>query len=192
MVKKVNGFYITKNTKHKFLVKFRPFSSVKIRNPENIIFHVRPNDLNSEKTASLISNPLLDLANYLENETNSIHDSLIVPWNDNLNNNVNEVNGSLINMCQQWNTEMINHTDTIDPSKHLNESHFHLNRYGTMEFAINFKKLLYNLDWFDVTNTEVLDHYEANNPVDWLWLNIQMKTFKTFKIFKSSSYDCLE
>ena len=31
VVKKVNGFYLTKNIKHKFLVKFRPFSSPKTR-----------------------------------------------------------------------------------------------------------------------------------------------------------------
>ena len=30
-VKKVNGFYLTKNIKHKFLVKVRPFSSAKTR-----------------------------------------------------------------------------------------------------------------------------------------------------------------
>ena len=31
MVKKVNGFYLTRNIKHKFLVKVRPFSSAKTR-----------------------------------------------------------------------------------------------------------------------------------------------------------------
>ena len=43
-------------------------------------------------------------------------------------------------MCQQQNIKIINHTDTINPSKHLNESLFHLNRYGGIEFADNFKK----------------------------------------------------
>ena len=68
MVKKVNGFYLTRNIKHKFLVKVRPFSSAKTRcmydhakptirelNPEHIILHVGTNDLNTEKTASQIS-----------------------------------------------------------------------------------------------------------------------------------------
>ena len=67
-------------------------------------------------------------------------------------------------MCQQWNIKIINHTDTIDPSKHLNESLFHLNRYGTIEFAKNSKKILCNLDWRDVGNSEGLDHYEVNIP----------------------------
>ena len=176
MVKKVNGFYLTRNIKHKFLVKVRPFSSAKTRcmydhakptitelNPEHIILHVGTNDLNTEKTASQVSKSILDLVNSLKNETNTIHASLIVPWNDHLNNKVNEVNSRLINMCQQQNIKIINHTDTIDPSKHLNESLFHLNRYGAIEFANNFK-FLCNLDWRDVGNSEGLDHYEANIP----------------------------
>ena len=115
-------------------------------NPEHIILHVGTNDLNSEKTASQISKSILDLANSLKHETNTIHVSLIVPRNDHLNNKVNEVNSRLINMCQQRNIKIINHTDTIDPSKHLNESLFHLNRYGAIEFTNNFKKFLCNLD----------------------------------------------
>ena len=131
MVKKVNGFYLTKDIKHKFLVKVRSFSSAKTRcmydhakptirevNPEHIILHVGTNDLNSEKTASQISNSIIDLANSLKNETNNIHVSLIVPWNDNLNNKVNEVNNRLINMCEQRNIKIINHSDTIDRSRH--------------------------------------------------------------------------
>ena len=159
MVKKVNGFYLTKDIKHKFLVKVRSFSSAKTRcmydhakptirevNPEHIILHVGTNDLNSEKTASQTSNSIIDLANSLKNETNNIHVSLIVPRNDNLNNKVKEVNNRLINMCEQRNIKIINHSDTIDRSRHLNESHLHLNRYGTVEFAKNFKNFLCKLD----------------------------------------------
>ena len=56
MVKKVNGFYLTRNIKHKFVVKVRPFGSAKTRcmydhakptvgelNPEHIILHVGTN-----------------------------------------------------------------------------------------------------------------------------------------------------
>ena len=159
MVKKVTGFYLTKDIKHKFLAKVRSFSSAKTRcmydhakptirevNPEHIILHVGTNDLNSEETASQISNSIIDLANSLKNETNNIHVSLIVPRNDNLNNKVNEVNNRLINMCEQRNIKIINHSDTIDRSRHLNESHLHLNRYGTVEFAKNSQNFLCKLD----------------------------------------------
>ena len=108
-------------------------------NPDHIILHVGINDLNTEKTACQISNSILDLANSVKNETNTIHVSLTVPRNDHLNNKVNEVNSRLINVCQQGNIKIINHTDTVDPSKHLNESLFPLNRYRAIEFANNFK-----------------------------------------------------
>ena len=68
----------------------------------------------------------------------------------------------MINTCHQRNIKIINHTDTIDPPKHLNESLFHLNIYGAIEFANNFKKKLRNLDWRNAGNSEGLDHYEAN------------------------------
>ena len=101
MVKEDNGFYLTKNIKHKFLVTVKPFISAKTRcmydhakptirelNPEHIILHVGTNDVNSEKTASQISKSILDLENSLKNETNTIHVSLIVLRNDHLNNKV--------------------------------------------------------------------------------------------------------
>ena len=101
MVKKVNGFYPTKNIKHKYLTKVRQFSSVKascvhdqakpmIReiNLEHIISHVGTNDLKPEKNTSQTANSIIELLNFLKNEINSIHVLLIVPRNNNLNNKV--------------------------------------------------------------------------------------------------------
>ena len=139
--------------------------TVRELNPDHIILYVGTNDLNTEKTASQISKSISDLANSLKNETNTIQVSLIVLQNDNFNNKVNEVNSHLMNMCQQRNIKIINHTDLIDPSKHLNESLFHLNRYGAIEFGNNFKKNLCNLDLCHVGHSEGLDHYEANITV---------------------------
>ena len=122
MVKKINGFYLTKDIKHKYLVKMRLFSSAKtismhdhtkltIRaiNPEHIILHGSTNDVKLKKTASQIANSMTELANSLKNETNSMHVSLIVPRNDNLNNKVNELNKHLTNMSQQRNIKVISH-----------------------------------------------------------------------------------
>ena len=156
VVKKLNGLYLTKNIKQKFLVKVRPCSSAKTRsmydhakptimklNPEHIVLHVGTNDLNSKKIKFQFQNSqskwILYLANSLKNETSTIHVLLIVPQNDHLNNYVNDVNIRLINMCQQRNIKIINHTDRIDPSKHVNESLFYWNRYEAIEFADNFK-----------------------------------------------------
>ena len=122
MVKKINGFYLTKDIKHKYLVKMRLFSSAKtismhdhtkltIRaiNPEHIILHGSTNDVKLKKTASQIANSMTELANSLKNETNSMHVSLIVPRNDNLNNKVNELNKHSTNMSQQRNIKVISH-----------------------------------------------------------------------------------
>ena len=159
MVKKVNGFFLTKDIKHKYLVKVRSFNSAKTRcmqdhvkptirdfNPEHIIIHVGTNDLNSEKTASQIANSIVELALSLKSESNKIYISLIVPRYDELNNKVNEVNFRLMNMCQARNIAYINHSDSIDPEQHLNESNIHLNKYGNIEFSKNFADFLYNME----------------------------------------------
>ena len=164
MVKKINGFYLTKDIKHKYLVKMRLFSSAKsismhdhtkptIRaiNPKHIILHGCTNDVKLKKTASQIANSMTELANSLKNETNSMHVSLIVPRNDNLNNKVNELNKHLTNMSQQRNIKVISHNLFIQmlniySAKHLDENSLHLNRYGAIEFAKNFKNFLYKLN----------------------------------------------
>ena len=61
-------------------------------------------------------------------------------------------------MCQQRNIKAINHTNTIDPAKHLNESKFHLNKYGT----IKFDQYNWNFPNF-VRNTFLSDHSENLN-----------------------------
>ena len=134
------------------MVKVRLFSSAKTRfmyghakptireiNAEHVILQVGTNDFNSEKTASQISNAIIELANSLKSETNTINVLLIFLKSDNLNNKVNEFNSCLANMCQQRNTKVISHTNTINPAKHLNESPLFKNKYGTIEFAKNFK-----------------------------------------------------
>ena len=49
-------------------------------------------------------------------------------------------------MCNQREIKVVNHTDTIDPAKNLNESQLHLNRYGNIKFGKNFEKFLCELD----------------------------------------------
>ena len=105
---------------------------------------------------------MIELANSLKSETKSICVSLIVPRNDKLNNKVNEVNSCLTNMCQQQNIKVVTHTNTIDPAKDLNENKLHLNKYGTIEFAKNFKNFLYNLNLRDLDNSEGFDEREAS------------------------------
>ena len=114
IVKKVNGFLLTRNINHKYLVKVRSFVSVKVSfmndhveptlrdfNPEHIIIHVGTNDLNIERTASQIAKSIVDLCQSLKTDTSTTTVFLMVPRYDNFNNKSNEVNGRLINMCKK-------------------------------------------------------------------------------------------
>ena len=159
IVKNVNDYLLTKKLRHKKLIKVRSFSGAKVScmydhvkptirefNPNHIILHVGTNELKSSKTASQISRSVIDLALSLKSETNAVTISLIVPRKDNLNNKAQEVNSRLINMCGERDIAFIDHTDTIDTERHLNESKVHLNKSGTTEFAKNVFEFLLQQD----------------------------------------------
>ena len=159
MVKKVNGVLLTRNINHKFIVKVRSFPGAKVKcmtdyvkptindfDPEHIVIHVGTNDLNSERTASQIAKDIVNLQQSLKTDKNTITISLIVPRNDDLNNKAFEVNSRLVNMCKERNVPYIDHSETILPDRHLNESNLHMNRYGTIEFVKNFSKYLCESD----------------------------------------------
>ena len=99
IIKKVNGYFLTKKLRHKYLVKVRSFSVAKISfmvdhvkpsiredTPDNIILHAGTNDLRSEKTSSQIAKAIIELAMSLKIDENLVIVSSIVPRFDNLNN----------------------------------------------------------------------------------------------------------
>ena len=74
MVKKLNGFLLTRKLNHKCLVKVQPFSSAKVTymhdhvkptvsdfNPDHIILYCWTNDLSSERTVSQIAGSVIEL-----------------------------------------------------------------------------------------------------------------------------------
>ena len=157
MVKKLNGFLLTRKLKHKCLVKVRPFSSAKVRymhdhvkltirdvNPDHIILHCGTNDLNSEQTASQIARSIIKLTHSLKSKGNKISVSLIVPRNDSLNNKAREVKCHLVHMCAERNIPYIDHTDSTQPEIHLTGSKLHFNRYRNIAFANSISKFLSN------------------------------------------------
>ena len=104
ILKKLNGFLLTRKLNNKCLVKVRPFSSAKFRcmhdhmkptvrdfNPDHIILHCGSNDLNSERTASQFARSFTELVLLLKYQDNKISISLTVPRNVNLNNKASEV-----------------------------------------------------------------------------------------------------
>ena len=97
MVKKLNGYLLTKKVRHKFLVKVRSFTDAKVNcmvdrvkrtirddKPDHVILRTGTNDLCSEKTASQIARSITELAMSLKDNHNSVIVSGIVPRNDNL------------------------------------------------------------------------------------------------------------
>ena len=84
MVKKLNGYLLTRKIKHKHLVKVRSFSGAKISfmldhvrptlrdiNPDHIVLHAGTNDLRTENRFSQTAKATTDLATSLENDDNA-------------------------------------------------------------------------------------------------------------------------
>ena len=59
-----------------------------------------------------------------------------------LHNKANEVNRRLVLMCEERNISFLSHDESIDPSKHLNESKLHFNSNGIKIFAENVSRFL--------------------------------------------------
>ena len=159
IVKKLNGYLLTRKIKHKHLVKVRLFSGVKIScmtdhvkptlrdiHPDHIILHAGTNDLRTENTARQIEKATVDLVTSLKNDDNTVTVSGIVPRLDDLNNKALEVNRRLVVMCKERNISFLSHDESIHPSKHLNESKLHLNGNGIKIFAESFSRFLVKLN----------------------------------------------
>ena len=110
-------------------------------NPDAIILHCGTNDLRMEKSAEVIVNEILNLANEMKTENNEIIISGIIARNDSLHEKGTEVNDLLKIKCSE---KSIMYCDNSNISKryHLNASGLHLNTNGTTALANNFLKHL--------------------------------------------------
>ena len=95
MVKKTDGYLLTSSINHIYIVKVRPFLSAKTIdmvnyikptqidfNPDVYLLHVGTNDLSSNKSPEQISLDILNLANTLKLDNNTVIVSSIVPRDD--------------------------------------------------------------------------------------------------------------
>ena len=95
MVKKIDGYLLTSSINHKYIVKVRPFLSGKTIdmvdyikptqrdfNLDVYLLHFGTNYLSSNKSPEQISLEILNLANSLKLENNTLIVSSIVPHND--------------------------------------------------------------------------------------------------------------
>ena len=159
-------------------MKVRSFPGAKVRclydyakptmrdfNPNRIILHVGTNDLNSEKTSSQTANSIIDLRNSLNTDNYDITLSLTAPRADNLNK-ATEVNKRLVNTCNQRQNKFINHSDDIQPERHVNDNKIRLNRYRTIVFAKKVTKFLSDLyRWGNDESSirgKLKSHFEIN------------------------------
>ena len=95
MVKKKDCYLLTSSVNHKYIVKVRPFLSAKTIDmldyikpaqrdfsPDVYLLHVGTNDLSSNKSPEQTSLDILNLANCLKLDNNTVIVSSIVPRDD--------------------------------------------------------------------------------------------------------------
>ena len=158
MVKKNDGYLLTSSVNHKYIVQVRPFLSAKTIdmldyikptkrdfNPDVCLLHVGTNDLSSNKSPEQISMDILNLANSLKLDNNTVIVSSIVPRDDENKKKSDEVNIILKELCNANNVGMISHRN-INPKRHLNRRRLHLNDPGVSLFVRNFRDFLNNFD----------------------------------------------
>ena len=115
--------------------------SIRVNNPDHIIFHVGTNDVSSEKTPQVIAQSIVDLVKTVANDNLQVTVSSIVPRNDQWSKKVYEVNKALLNLCIDVNIPFISHS-AIDAKRNLNNSKLHLNIRGSRKLQENFVKYL--------------------------------------------------
>ena len=173
MVKKLNGFLVTRKLNHKCLAQIRPFNSAKMRrmhdhakaavrdfDPDHIILHCGANDSNPGRISSNIAGEIIDLALWLKSDKNKISVSLLTPRSSKLNNKASEVNNLSINMCSHRNIAYIDHFSLIQQNQ-INERKVHLSRYETTVFANTLSKFLLEYDWWGHDNSNKI-HFVQN------------------------------
>ena len=117
--------------------------SIREKNPDYIILHVRTNELNSDLPSEGIARLIIDVAEStpLDNRIVSISD--IAPRNDNFNIKAIKVNKELLKMCDKEKLLFLSHSN-INQKTHLDKSKLHLNRNGYERLGKNFVNFIRN------------------------------------------------
>ena len=88
----------------------------------------------------------MDLTTLFKNNGNLVIVSGITPRFHNLDNKAIEVNKCLALVCVERNIPFISHSESLDSSKHLNESKMHLNFNGVKVSVETFSVFLTKFD----------------------------------------------
>ena len=102
-----------------------------------------------------------------------------VPRLEELNNNANEVNCHLVLMYKERNIPFLSNDESIDPSKHLNESKLNLKSKSIKIFAEDYSRFLVQLNWRQQRktnlNTSISLDLDTDDPKEIL-KNLKLKT----------------
>ena len=158
MIKKIDGYLLTKSISHKFFVKVRPFTTAKTTdmydhlkptlrdfNPGLFIIHVGTNDLPLNKTSDETAEEIVNLAESVKKTSSNIAISDIVTGEDGYKTKADEVNKILGEICGKKGIPLIRNYN-INSKRHLNKSRLHLNDTGVSVLVRNFKTFLTNFE----------------------------------------------
>ena len=157
MLKKIEGYELTKMTKFKSKVKVRSYQNAKTRcmvdhikptireeDVDHIIIHIGTNELpNKDKTPIQICNDIINLSSSIKDQNIKVTISEIIPRNDNIeyHDKALLVNEYLDNICKNIGFDLIKHNN-IKKENHLNAGNLHLNQKGRNILKYNFRRYL--------------------------------------------------
>ena len=158
MIKKIDGYLLTKSINQKFLVKVSSFKTAKtidmydhlkptLRdfNPGLFIIHVGTNDLSLNKTSNEVAEEIVSLAESVKKPSSNIVVSDIVTHEDGYKTKVDEVNKILEEIFGKKGTPLIRNNN-INSKRHINRSRLHLNDTGVSALVRRFKAFLANFE----------------------------------------------
>ena len=154
----IDGYLLTKSINRKFLVKVRPFTTVKtidmydhlkpILRDFNLglfIINVGTSDLPLNKTSNEIVEEIVNLTESVKKSSSNIVISDIVTREDGYKTKADEVNKILEEICGKKGIPLIRNNN-INSKRHLNRSRLHLNDTGVSVLVRNFKTFLTNFE----------------------------------------------
>ena len=154
LIKKIDGYLLTKSINHKFLVKVRPFTTAKTTdvhdhlkptlqdfNLDLFIIHVGTNDLPLNKTTNKKAEEIVNLAKSVKKPSSNIVISDIITRKDGHKTKADEVNKILEEICGKKDIPLIRNNNT-HLKRHLNRSRLHLNDTGVSVLVRNFQTFL--------------------------------------------------
>ena len=148
LVKKLNGFELSKSIKGKCSVRVRFNLSTKtscINDHVKLVIRNQEADLSSDITPVQIFNDIVNLAALIKDKSIKVKIFELVERNDALNKKVVLVNEYLSKICKTIGLPIIKHHN-INPEFHLNQSKLHLNKKYNTIFVSNFRKYLNNFN----------------------------------------------